>query len=74
MTSSYFLDTNVVYELRKQRPHAGVVAWLESIDDAQLYLCAVTLGEIQAGIELTREQDPQSPRNSSVAGISGRRL
>jgi len=31
---------------------------LESIDDHQLYLSAVTLGEIQAGIELTREQDP----------------
>ena len=58
MTSSYLLDTNGVYELRKQRPHVGVVAWVESIDDAQLYLCAVTLGEIQAGIELTREQDP----------------
>lgn len=58
MTSSYLLDTNVVSELRKQRPHGGVVAWLESIDDAQLYLSAVTLGEIQAGIELTREQKP----------------
>ena len=58
MTSMYLLDTNVVSELRKQRPHGGVLAWLQSIDDAQLYLSAVTLGEIQAGIELTREQDP----------------
>ena len=58
MTSRYLLDTNVVSELRKQRPHIGVVAWLKSIDDAQFYLSAVTLGEIQAGIELTREQDP----------------
>jgi predicted nucleic acid-binding protein len=58
VTSTYLLDTNVVSELRKQRPHGGVVAWLQSIDDAQLYLSAVTLGEIQAGIELTREQDP----------------
>lgn len=58
MTSMYLLDTNVVSELRKQRPHGGVVAWLQSIDDAQVYLSAVTLGEIQAGIELTREQDP----------------
>ena len=59
MTSMYLLDTNVVSELRKQRPHGGVVAWLQSIDDAQLYLSAVTLGEMQAGIELTREQDPR---------------
>ena len=58
MTNMYLLDTNVVSELRKQRPHAGVIAWLQSMDDAQLYLSAVTLGEIQAGIELTREQDP----------------
>lgn len=59
MTSLYLLDTNVVSELRKPRPHGGVVAWLESIDDAQLFLSAVTLGEIQAGIELTREQDAE---------------
>ena len=49
----------MVSELRRQRPHGGVVAWLESMDDAQLYLSAVTLGEIQAGIALTREQDPR---------------
>ncbi|GAB1394891.1 type II toxin-antitoxin system VapC family toxin [Rhodocyclaceae bacterium] len=59
MTARYLLDTNVVSELRKPRPHGGVVTWLESLDDAQLYVSAVTLGEIQAGIELTREQDEQ---------------
>jgi predicted nucleic acid-binding protein len=59
VTPAYLLDTNVVSELRKPRPHGGVVAWLESVDDSQLHLSAVTVGEIQAGIELTREQDPQ---------------
>ena len=58
MMHKYLLDTNVVSELRRQRPHGGVVAWLQSLDDTQLHLSAVTLGEIQAGIELTREQDP----------------
>ncbi len=58
MTPRYLLDTNVVSELRKPRPHGAVLAWLASLDDAQLYLSAVTLGEIQAGIEWTREQDP----------------
>ena len=53
----YLLDTNVVSELRKPKPHGGVVAWLQSVDDVHLFLSAVTLGEIQAGIELTREQD-----------------
>lgn len=54
----YLLDTNVVSELRKPKPHGAVVAWLQSVDDASLFLSAVTLGEIQAGIELTRHQDP----------------
>lgn len=58
MSGAYLLDTNVVSELRKQRPHGAVLAWLNSQDDANLHLSAVTLGEIQAGIELTREQDP----------------
>ena len=53
----YLLDTNVVSELRKPRPHGAVLAWIKSVDDAQLFVSAVTLGEIQAGIELTREQD-----------------
>lgn len=53
----YLLDTNVISELRKPRPHGAVVAWLQSVDDAKLHVSAVTLGEIQAGIELTREQD-----------------
>jgi predicted nucleic acid-binding protein len=55
---AFLLDTNVVSELRRPRPHGGVLAWLQALDDAQLSLSAVTLGEIQAGIELTREQDP----------------
>ena len=55
----YLLDTNVVSELRRQRPHGAVIAWLQSADDKDLYLSAVTLAEIQAGIEITRDQDPQ---------------
>lgn len=53
----YLLDTNVVSELRRARPHGGVVAWLQSVDHRLLRLSAVSLGEIQAGIELTRDQD-----------------
>lgn len=53
----YLLDTNIVSGLRKVRPHGAVVSWLEGVADADLHLCAVTLGEIQAGIEITRDQD-----------------
>lgn len=53
----YLLDTNVVSELRRARPHGAVVQWLERQDDKDLHLSAVTLGEIQAGIEITRVQN-----------------
>jgi toxin FitB len=53
----YLLDTNIVSELRKPRPHGAVIAWLRSRADSELHISAVTLGEIQAGIEITREQD-----------------
>ena len=56
--TKYLLDTNVVSELRKPRPHGGVIAWLNDQQDDQLFLSAVTMGELQAGIERTRRQDP----------------
>lgn len=55
----YLLDTNVISELRRPRPHGAVVAWLEGVADDDLHLSAVTLGELQAGVEITREQDPE---------------
>jgi len=57
--NGYLLDTNVVSELRKPRPHGGVVAWVKDQAEAQLFLSAVTMGELQAGIERTRHQDPR---------------
>jgi toxin FitB len=56
--NQYLLDTNVVSELRKPRPHGGVVAWLSDQEEEQLFLSAVTMGELQAGIERTKHQDP----------------
>ncbi len=53
----YLLDTNVVSELRKPRPHGGVLAWIEGVADEDIFLSAVTIGELQAGIELARRQD-----------------
>jgi toxin FitB len=53
----YLLDTNVVSELRRARPHGAVVGWLSAQEDEQLFLSAVTMGELQAGIERTRRHD-----------------
>ena len=53
----YLLDTNVVSELRRPRPHGAVLDWIADVPVEQLFVSAVTIGEIQAGIEITREQD-----------------
>ena len=66
---AFLLDTNVVSELRRPRPHGAVLAWLESIDDIDLHLASVTIGEIQAGIELTREQDPGKASEIELCSI-----
>ncbi len=55
----HLLDTNVLSELRRSRPHGAVVAWLGGVADHDLHLSAATLGELQAGVEITREQDPE---------------
>ena len=58
----FLLDTNVVSELRRTKPHGAVLAWIRSVNDADLNVSAVTLGELQAGVELTREQDEAKAR------------
>ena len=55
----YLLDTNVISELRRAKPHGAVVAWLETVPDAALHVSALSLGEIQAGVEKLRQRDPQ---------------
>jgi predicted nucleic acid-binding protein len=60
--SKFLLDTNVVSELRKPKPHAGVLAWINGLRDDQLYLSATTMGELQAGVERTRRQDADKAR------------
>ena len=55
----YLLDTNVISELRKPKPHGAVIAWMKSLREEQIFLSAVTLGELQAGIERARLQDPK---------------
>ena len=50
-----------IEEWRRQRgarPHGAVLDWLQSVDPRLLRLLSVSLGEIQASIEITRDQDP----------------
>jgi hypothetical protein len=55
----YLLDTNVISELRKTKPHGAVIAWLRSVSGKDLFIPAVAIGEMQAGVERTRLQAPE---------------
>ena len=53
----HLLDTNVLSELRKSRPHGGVLAWFAENPDNSLRLPAIAIYELQAGAERTRKHD-----------------
>ena len=48
---NYLLDTHVVSEWTKPRPHAGVVAWLADADEDRVFLSVITLAELRHGVE-----------------------
>lgn len=49
---NYLLDTCVVSELVKLSPDENVVAWIKRIPSERLFLCSLTIGEIQKGLSL----------------------
>lgn len=56
---TYLIDTSIVSEVRKgEGCDPGVSIWYESVDESELYLSALTVGEIQHGIENIRLHDP----------------
>ena len=48
---SFLLDTNIVSEWAKPRPSARVMHWLSEVEEAQVFLSVVSLGEIQHGVD-----------------------
>lgn len=52
---SYLIDTNVLSELRRRDPNAGVLEWFGQRPSTTLYLSVLTLGEIRKGIDQAAE-------------------
>ena len=48
---NYLFDTNVLSELTAKNPDASVVAWVEKIDQENIFLSVVAIGELKKGIE-----------------------
>lgn len=56
---SFLLDTNVVSELRKgSRANARVRAWFAGVEDDEIHLSVLVIGEIRRGVERIRRRDP----------------
>ena len=56
---TFLIDTNVLSEFRKgARCNPNVASWFRSVDDSDLYLSVLVVGEIQKGVELLRRRDP----------------
>lgn len=53
----FLLDTNIISELRRTRPHGAVTAWLGQARSAEIFISAAAIGEIQVGIERVRGHD-----------------
>lgn len=57
----YLIDTNVVSELRKgERAEPAVIAWFSALDEREVFLSILTLGEIRKGIESIRRRDTEA--------------
>jgi predicted nucleic acid-binding protein len=54
----YLLDTMVLSELRKRQPHPGVAAWLAEAGSEELFVSAISVCEVELGIEQRRRPDP----------------
>jgi toxin FitB len=53
--SGWLLDTNVLSELRRAKPNAGVARFVSTRPFARLYISVITLAEIRFGIEIAAD-------------------
>lgn len=55
----YLLDTNVISNLEKARPHPRLLDWIRQVDVSRLAIPLSAVFEIQFGIELARRCHPE---------------
>lgn len=67
---AYLLDTNVLSETRRKKADPGVMAFIESIDSASLFLSVLTIGELRKGVAAKMRTDPATAR-SIAAWVEG---
>lgn len=59
----FILDTNVLSAVRRADRAPKVAAWLAAQTEGDLYISAITIGEIARGIGLQKRQNPEFARD-----------
>ncbi|NBS44720.1 MAG: type II toxin-antitoxin system VapC family toxin [Acetobacteraceae bacterium] len=60
---TWLVDTNIISEVRKgARCHLAVAAWWSGVEDRDLFLSTLTIGEIRRGVEAVRTRNPDKAR------------
>ena len=60
------LDTNVLSELMRPTPNKGVIAWIDSLPDDDVWISAITVGEVRLGLALL----PEGRRKQKLSGLA----
>lgn len=60
----FLLDTCVISALRKPKENASLVEWISEVDESDLYLSAVTIGELEKGVSRL----PEGRKKAAVSG------
>jgi toxin FitB len=63
----FVIDTNLVSEIFRPVPDAGVVQWFALTERDKLFLPSVVIGELYLGVDLL----PAGKRRDSLAGLIG---
>ncbi|WP_225726431.1 MULTISPECIES: type II toxin-antitoxin system VapC family toxin [unclassified Nocardia] len=60
--TGFLIDTNVLSEATKPRPDPGLMEWLHAVDEDELFLSVISIGEIRRGVERL----PESKRRARL--------
>ncbi len=60
----FLLDTNVISEWVKPRPHTGVIRWLAEADEDRVFISVISIAEVSRGVE----QMPKGGRRDRIKG------
>ena len=63
------LDTNVISELQRPEPNAGVITWLDRQEPTNLYLTSITVAELMFGANSLPDGRRASQLRDAVAHV-----